>query len=243
MDRASLEQLLNRGLSLAEIGRRFDLHEATVGYWVNKHGLEAANRAKHAARGGIPRDDLEALVEAGMSIAEIAEAVGRSKATVRHWLIRFGLKTRGGVGRRPSGQAKAAKQAGLATVTMRCGRHGETDFWLDGRGFYRCKRCRSAAVVRRRRKVKTILVEEAGGACCICGYDRTMRALHFHHLEPSQKRHEINARGVAIALDKLRVEARKCVLLCSNCHAEVEDGITSVPTDALDRGNALRGGT
>jgi hypothetical protein len=60
-----------------------------------------------------------------------------------------------------------------------------------------------------------------------------MRALHFHHLVPSEKRHEINAKGVAIALDKLRVEVRKCVLLCSNCHAEVEDGTTVVPAEAL----------
>jgi transposase len=235
MDRESLEQLLSRGLSLAEIGRRLDLHEATVGYWVKKHGLRAANHTKHAARGGIARDELETLVEAEMSIAQIAETVGRSKATVRHWLIRYGLKTHGGSGRRPPGQAKAAKEAGLATVRMQCGRHGETGFSLDGRGYYRCKQCRSAAVVRRRRKMKTILVAEAGGACCICGYDRSMRALHFHHVEPSQKRHEINAKGVALALDRLRVEAQKCVLLCSNCHAEVEDGTVSIPVDALDK--------
>jgi transposase len=199
MDRASLEQLLDQGLSLAEIGRRFGRHEATVSYWVKKHGVEAANRAKHVSRGGIAREDLEVVVEAGKSIAEIAEAVCCSKATVRHWLLRYGLKTHNGRGRRPSGPAKAAKQAGLATVTMHCARHGETDFWLDGRGYYRCKRCRSAAVARRRRKVKTILVEEAGGVCCICGYDRNMRALHFHHVDPSQKRHEMNAKGVAIA--------------------------------------------
>ena len=241
MDRTSLEQLLEQGLSLAEIGRRFDLHEATVSYWVKKHGLEAANRDKHVARGGIDREDLEPLVEAGMSIAQITDAVGRSKATVRHWLIRYGLKTQNSRGRRPSGQAKAAKEAGLATVTMRCSRHGETEFCLDGRGYYRCKQCRSAAVSRRRRKVKAILVEEAGGACCICGYRRNMRALHFHHVEPSQKRHEINAKGFAIALEKLRVEARKCVLLCSNCHAEVEDGMVSVPAMALDRSKAPPG--
>jgi len=228
-------------LSLAEIGRRFDRHEATVAYWVEKHGLQAANRDKHVAKGGLTREELEPLVETGMSIAQIAEAVGRSKATVRHWLIRYGMKTHNGVGRRPSEQAEAAKQAGLATVTMRCSRHGDTEFWLNGRGYYRCKRCRSDAVARRRRKVKTILVEEAGGACCICGYDRNMRALHFHHLEPSQKRHEINAKGVAIALEKLRVEAQKCVLLCSNCHAEVEDGIAFVPADALERINAPPG--
>jgi transposase len=235
MDRVSLEQLLGRGLSLAEIGRRFDRHEATVGYWVKKHGLKAANRDKYAARGGIPRQDLEALVEDGLSIAQIAQASGRSKATVRHWLIRYGLKTHSGAGRRRLQQTKAAKQAGLATVTMRCDHHGETDFWLDGRGYYRCKRCRSAAVARRRRKVKAILVKEAGGCCCLCGYNRNMRALHFHHVDPAQKRREINAKGVAVALDKLRVEAQKCVLLCSNCHAEVEDGIVFVPAEALAR--------
>jgi transposase len=231
MDRVSLEQLLARGLSLAEIGRRFDLHEATVSYWVKKYGLEAANRGKHASRGAIGQDELTALVASGMSIAQIAETVDRSKATVRHWLIRYGLQTSGGPGRRPSGQAKLAKEAGLANVTMDCRRHGATEFWLDGRGYYRCKRCRSEAVARRRRKMKEILVAEAGGACRICGYDRTMRALHFHHVEPSEKRHEINAKGVALALDTLRAEARKCVLLCSNCHAEVENGIVPSPID------------
>src|SRR5277367_3562992 len=55
MDRASLEQLLGDGLSLAEIGRRVDLHEATVGYWVKKHGLQAVNQDKYAARGGLER--------------------------------------------------------------------------------------------------------------------------------------------------------------------------------------------
>jgi transposase len=229
MDRASLEQLLGQGLSLAEIGKRFGRHEATVGYWVEKHGLRAVNRDKYAARGGLERAQLEPLIERGMSIAQIAEAVKCSKGTVRHWLIRYGLKTSGGHGRRPPEAARAAKQAGLATVSMRCKVHGETEFWLTGQGRYRCKRCRSDAVTRRRRKVKEILVEEAGGCCCICGYRRNMRALHFHHLDPSQKRHEMNAKGVAIALDKLRVEAQKCVLLCSNCHAEVEDGIATIP--------------
>jgi transposase len=240
MDRASLEQLLGQGLSLAAIGKRLGLHEATVGYWVKKHGLQAVKHEKHATRGGLMRSELEPLVESGMSIAQIAGGVSRSKATVRHWLIRYGLKTHNSPGRRPAERAKAAKQAGLATVTMHCGGHGDSEFSLDGRGYYRCKKCRSAAVARRRRKVKTILVEEAGGCCCICGYRRNMRALHFHHREPSQKRHEINARGVAISLDRLRGEAQKCVLLCSNCHAEVEDGIVVIPADVPSRG-ILRG--
>jgi transposase len=235
MDRASLEQLLGAGLSLAEIGRRLGRHESTVAYWVEKHGLAAVNRAKHGARGGLGREELERLVDSGMTIAQIAASVARSKGTVRHWLMRYGLKTSGGPGKRPAARVRAAKLAGLTTARMPCARHGETDFYLDGRGYYRCKQCRSDAVARRRRKMKATLVAEAGGRCCICGYDRTMRALHFHHLEPALKRHQINAKGVAVALDKLRAEAKKCVLLCSNCHAEVEDGVAVIPERALPR--------
>jgi len=228
-----LEDFLGRGLSLAEIGKRVDKHEATVAYWAKRYGLEAANREKHTARGGLDRGELEMLVEQGASIAQIADALDRSKATVRHWLIRYGMKTHGTRGRRATAAAQDARRAGLATATMSCPQHGESEFWLTGRGNYRCKRCRSEAVSRRRRRVKEKLVKEAGGCCRLCGYDRSMRALHFHHIDPSSKRHEINAKGVAIALDKLRVEARKCVLLCSNCHAEVEDGMAVLPAKAL----------
>jgi len=86
-----------------------------------------------------------------------------------------------------------------------------------------------AAVARRRRKVKAILVEEAGGACRLCGHRSNPRALHFHHLDPTEKRFELNAKGVALGIDALRIEARKCVLLCSNCHADVEAGLVAVP--------------
>jgi transposase len=234
VDRVSLERFLAQGLSLRAIGRRVGRHEATVAYWVEKYGLRAANRDRHLARGALRREDLEPLVHAGASIAEIAESVDRSKATVRHWLTRFGLKTGNRPGRRRSRQATAARDAGLASIHTTCPRHGETEFYLDGRGYYRCKLCRSAAVSRRRRKVKMILVQEAGGACRICGYRSNMRALHFHHVEPADKRLELNAKGISLSLGTLRAEAQKCVLLCSNCHAEVEDGTASIPASALE---------
>jgi transposase len=106
MDCASLEQLLGQGLSLAEIGRRFDLHESTVGYWVKKYGLVAVNREKYSARDGLKRAELETLVEMDMSTAQIAEVVGRSKTTVRHWLREFGLSTN--MGRKAPGVGGSA---------------------------------------------------------------------------------------------------------------------------------------
>jgi transposase len=143
MDRTSLEQMLDQGLSLAEIGRRFDLHESTVGYWVEKHGLRAANRDKHVARGRLERRDLAPLVAAGMSTTQIADAVGRSKTTVRHWLREYGLATQWAERRRASGE-------GQPRLRLRCPRHGMTIFRRRSDSGYKCARCRTEAVSRRR---------------------------------------------------------------------------------------------
>jgi transposase len=229
MEKGSLELLLAQGLSVAHIAARFGKDPSTVAYWMTKHGLVAVNRERHAAKGGIPRETLESLVSAGKSIGEIANEVGLSKGTVRHWLGRYGLRTNNVAGRRPAPIAEQAKAEGRLTVTMSCRHHGETEFYLEGRGYYRCKRCRSEAVSRRRRKMKAILVAEAGGHCCVCGYDRTVAALEFHHLDRTQKRMTVSARGNAYALKTLRTEAAKCVLLCGNCHVEVECGLIELP--------------
>jgi transposase len=109
MDRESLERLLAQGLSLAEIGRRFGRHEATVAYWVDKFGLSAAHAEKHRERGSLALGELEALIEQGLSLAGIADRVGRSKGTVRHWLRRYGLKTQNPPGRPVSEVAMAAR--------------------------------------------------------------------------------------------------------------------------------------
>jgi transposase len=229
MDKDSLTLLLAQGLSVEKIGKRFGKHPSTVSYWMEKHGLVAVNREKHAAKGGVDQRRLEELVASGMTIAQLASELGRSKATVRHWLRQYDLRTLNALGRRAPEVAQAAKEAGLLNALMTCQRHGESEFSIEGRGYYRCKRCRSEAVTKRRRKVKAILVAEAGGRCVICGYDRYLGALAFHHLDPVQKRLHVSADGNGYALDTLGAEATKCVVLCANCHAEVEGGVASVP--------------
>jgi hypothetical protein len=107
---------------------------------------------------------------------------------------------------------------------MVCTRHGRTTFRLEGRGYYRCKRCRQERVSEWRRNVKRRLVREAGGACRLCGYDRCPAALQFHHLDPGAKSFALSREGVTRSLAEALAEARKCVLLCANCHAEVEAG-------------------
>jgi transposase-like protein len=231
MDKDSLQLLLSQGISVEKIAQRFGRDPSTISYWMQKYGLVSSHADKHRAKGGIERTRLEGLVETGMTIAAIAAEVGLSKTTVRYWLRRYGLRTTNRRGRRMDPRARAAKEAGLLNVSLSCPRHGETMFALEGRGYYRCKQCRAEAITRRRRKMKRILVEEAGGGCLVCGYDSCLSALEFHHLDPLQKRLEINAKGSSLALDTLRAEARKCVLLCSNCHMEVEAGLTELPLE------------
>ena len=94
-------------------------------------------------------------------------------------------------------------------------------------------RCRSERVAEHRRRLKRMLVAQAGGCCVVCGYDGHPAAFDFHHLDPSQKSFELSLRGVTRSARVLRAEARKCVLLCARCHAEVEAGVTSLDVSVL----------
>ena len=228
MDKQSLELLLAQGESIERIAKRFGKDPSTVSYWLKKHGLKSPYAEKHAAKGGIDRERLEGLVASGMTVGEIAADVGLSKGAVRHWLRVYGLRTARARGERPA-VLRAAKEAGQLTLTLSCRRHGDTDFILEGRGYYRCKRFRAESVVRHRQKLKAILVEEAGGCCVICGYARHVQALQFHHVDPRSKRLGLSGQGVTYSLARLRAEAQKCVLLCANCHVEVEIGAATVP--------------
>jgi hypothetical protein len=225
MDRDQLKRYLDRGLSLEEIGRMESRHPSTVGYWVKKLGLVANGRSRYAARGPLDRDELVALIEAGATHEELARAFDRSIASVRHWMKRYGLRTNNTGGRRSRG----GKEKPILIVDD-CPRHGVAEFVLEARGAYRCKRCRCEAVQRWRRNKKLRLIEEAGGACALCGYDRHPGSLQFHHLDPGTKQFNISRQGMTRSYAECRDEAAKCVLLCANCHGEVEAGVASLPS-------------
>jgi 5-methylcytosine-specific restriction endonuclease McrA len=67
-----------------------------------------------------------------------------------------------------------------------------------------------------------------GGACELCGYDRCLPALSFHHLDPATKRFNLGSAHTR-SWASLLSEAARCVLVCENCHREVEHGIAEIP--------------
>jgi hypothetical protein len=230
MDKEVLEAWLAEGLSLEAMGERAGRAPSTVSYWLAKHGLTANGTQRHAARGPLPRELLAGLVAEDLTIREIAIRTERSPASVRHWLGRHGLSTTDAArAKRPNRHARR--------LVMVCPVHGETRHLRRRDGTISCSRCRSASVVEWRRRTKALLVAEAGGACVLCGYDGCLAALEFHHVDPGRKRFAIGGRGLTRGIDALREEAAKCVLLCSNCHVEVEAGVAMLPLN-LGRSSA-----
>lgn len=73
---------------------------------------------------------------------------------------------------------------------------------------------------------KNKLISLSGGKCIRCGYNKTIKALTFHHRNPEEKNFSLGVQHLwSYSWDKVLEEHTKCDLLCMNCHAEVEEEI------------------
>lgn len=90
---------------------------------------------------------------------------------------------------------------------------------------------------KRRQKIRDWIYERAGEECSICGYSKCRRALSFHHVDPATKKYNISAMECR-SWETIKTEVDKCVVLCSNCHMEVEEGLAdlSPPSDTRSKG-------
>ncbi len=89
------------------------------------------------------------------------------------------------------------------------------------------------AVAKRRRKIKTLAIGYKGGRCQICGYNKYQGALDLHHFS-GNKEFGIGDKGYTRSWQKVKDELDKCILVCANCHREIEGGITQLPKVILD---------
>lgn len=78
---------------------------------------------------------------------------------------------------------------------------------------------------RRRHRIKEELVNYKGGKCEICGYNKCIAALDFHHLDPKEKDFGIAQSSSYKNMNILKSEIDKCILVCANCHREIHAGI------------------
>lgn len=163
------------------------------------------------------RADLERAIKDGLSTHKIAGKLKTSQTNVRHWLKKFGLKTRIHLKRDDSSTYKihcvkcGKRLKGFQSLycSRKCmlkGKHGN---------YYGRQKTRS-------QKIKRDIIKALGGKCSACGYGKNIAAMEFHHVDPSRKTLHLDARSLGnMSVDKLLQESEKCILLCSNCHREL----------------------
>jgi hypothetical protein len=89
------------------------------------------------------------------------------------------------------------------------------------RGTPKSGRPKGSKKAREDKKVKEFILSIKSQGCNICGYSKCFEALVFHHRNPNNKLSEISKLKQYRSVEKVKREIDKCLLVCSNCHAEI----------------------
>lgn len=99
-----------------------------------------------------------------------------------------------------------------------------------------CKPCLYSYQMKRWELRKQKAVFFKGGECSLCGYSKNFAALHFHHKDPEHNLFDWNKLRLH-AWSTVVAELDKCILLCSNCHAELHYPQQMVRTPGIEPGS------
>ncbi|PIP58094.1 MAG: hypothetical protein COX02_02110 [Candidatus Vogelbacteria bacterium CG22_combo_CG10-13_8_21_14_all_37_9] len=99
-------------------------------------------------------------------------------------------------------------------------------------------RCGSCNTKIRRYRAKAAAIKFLGGKCQHCNWKGDQSAFQFHHLKPEEKDFIIG--NVANKKwDFIKIELKKCILLCSNCHSIVHS--TKIGKNFIKEAEAYKG--
>lgn len=86
-----------------------------------------------------------------------------------------------------------------------------------------CNICAREQTAIRKREYKKRIVDYFGGKCEICGYDKCIGALEFHHKNPNTKENVFSNVMRNLSFEKQKEVTVGCILLCANCHREIHE--------------------
>jgi hypothetical protein len=113
-----------------------------------------------------------------------------------------------------------------------------SDYYLTGRYTKagvnipraKCKKCVQGVKTQRRQNIRAWLKQyKRNSACAKCGYskethaDFTARALEFHHPQDNKEFAIGEAPAKGMAIESIKKEIDKCVVLCARCHMEIHN--------------------
>ena len=77
-------------------------------------------------------------------------------------------------------------------------------------------------VINFRKRIKAALVESFGNKCQVCGNSFPQSVYDFHHLNPVEKSFGLGSQGTTRSRADNAKEAKKCIMVCANCHRLIE---------------------
>ena len=97
---------------------------------------------------------------------------------------------------------------------------------------YKSKEQRKHRERKRSRERKAFVDSFKAKGCALCGYNKCMAALEFHHPEDNKKI-EISQ---CWSMEAIKKEIHKCTCVCANCHREIHAGLI----EGLERVKTVR---
>jgi len=167
----------------------------------------------------ITKELLEELLNQGFSTNEVGKQLGYTGAGIRYHMNKYDLHS-------DHKSIQNKPKTPIIAGTKECGKCHNIlpveDFYIrknEALTSY-CKKCnyKEQHSLLKRRKIE--ILSKFGNKCSICGYNKCIAALEFHHIDPKEKEFSLgNAKTTN--LDRLLLEMNKCILVCSNCHKEI----------------------
>jgi len=88
--------------------------------------------------------------------------------------------------------------------------------------------CQACIFQKKKKDKQKKVYDIVGRECWLCGYDRCLKALCFHHIDPKTKEFILTVREmVGFKWERVQKEMKKCMLVCTNCHNEIHDSLIS----------------
>lgn len=172
----------------------------------------------------LTKEFLQSLVDKGLTLKDIVNQTGYSNTSIHRYLTKYGIKT---------------PRLYTNNKTFYCKRCGETEASKFYNGRYSiCKKCSHKLSLRCYKNRKYKVLKLKGSKCSICGYDKYIGALEFHHLDPNTKEIGLSQTVYGVSEETRNKELDKCILVCANCHREIHANKTKIPNvDIIYNGN------